>query len=372
MNPYFVIYGLVTVGIFICFIENRDVRRITQVIYFVAVLITLSGFAGMRSPGVDADFENYAGWYGLIQSGAAPLVAWIRDPAFGAISYAVARSGLSYSVVAFVYALAGITATWILAFSISMERWATLLFYLMFCQYYMVLDMTEIRAAVAIPLMACSLYLACEGRRRQAVAVFLLALVFHFSAIAVLPFLILIFMGVRFRSRVWLLALAIAGAVAAVSMRSLIDLLSGLYRISEYLNGGAEEHDLRVISWYALAHLLAIVVALFFWKKLTLHQRMAVVACGAGLMLFLIFGWNTGLATRLLYIFDVYWLLIMLMLVEHLKGEAQVLYVGALCIVGFALYWKSLQYMEPYSVLNKWDAYLNSATHAPLLIRLLS
>lgn len=372
MNPYFLIYGLVTMGTLICFIEDRDVRRVAQGIYFLAVLLTLSIFAGMRSPGVDADFENYAGWFGLIQSGDAPLVAWIRDPAFGAISYLISRTGLSFSVVAFIYALAGITATWILAFSISLERWATLFFYLLFCQYYMVLDMTEIRAAVAIPLMACGLYLACEGRRRQAIAVFVLAILFHFSAMAGIPLLFLIFMGVRFRSRVWLLVLAVVGAVASVTMQSLINLLSGLYRLSEYLNGGAEEHDLRVISWYALAHLLAIVVALFFWKKLTFHQRMAVVACGAGLMLFLVLGWNTGLATRLLYVFDVYWLLIMLMLVEHLKGEVQVLYVGALLIVGFALYWKSLQYMQPYSVLNQWDAYLNSASHLPGLIRLLS
>lgn len=372
MSSYFFIYALVTVGIILCFIENRGVRRIAQGIYFLAVLITLSVFAGLRSPSVDADFANYAGWFGLIQSGAAPLVAWIRDPAFGAISYLVSRAGFSYSVVAFVYALAGIAATWMLAFSISLERWATLLFYLFFCQYFLVLDMTEIRAAVAIPLMACSLYLASEGRRRQAVAVFLIALIFHFSALVGLPFMILIFMGVRFRSRAWLLALIAIGAIAAVAMRSVINLLSGLYRISEYLNGGAEEHDLRVISWYALAHLLAIAVALFFWKKLSFHQRMAVVACGAGLMLFLVFGWNTGLATRFLYIFDVYWLLIMLMLVEHLKDEAQVLYVGALFLVGLALYCKSLQYMEPYSVLNKWDAYLDQAKNLAGVMRCLS
>lgn len=372
MTPYYYIYGLVAMGIVICFIEDRGVRRIAQGVYFLAVLIALSIFAGLRSPSVDADFQNYAGWFGLIQSGAAPPVAWIRDPAFGAISYIVSWAGSPYSVVAFIYALLGITATWILALSISLERWATLLFYLLFCQYYIVLDMTEIRAAVAIPLMACALYLACQGRRRQAIAVYLLALLFHFSVIMGLPFLILILAGVRFRSRTWLLALAVLGAVASIAMKSVINLLSGLYRISEFLNGGAEEHDLRVISWYALAHLLAIVITLFLWKKLSFHQRMAVVACGAGLTLFLVFGWNTGLATRFLYIFDVYWLLIMLLLVEHLREEVQVLYVGALFIVGFALYYKSLHYVDPYSLVNKWDALLNHAFNMHGAMRLRS
>ena len=368
MNPYFLIYGLVTTGIAICFIGDRSLRRTAQALYFLVVLVALATFAGMRSPNVDRDFLNYLGWYDLIQSGAAPLFAWFRDPAFAGIASVVSWAGLSYSAVAFIYALAGVTATWILAVSISLERWATLLFYLLFCQFYIIWDMTEIRAAVAIPLMAASLFLACEGRRRQAVAVFLLALLFHFSAIAALPLLILIFAGVQFRSRAWLVALVAGGAVAAIAMKSIINLFAGLYRVSEYLNGGAEEHDLRVISWYALAHLVAILVALYFWKKLSFHQRMAVIACGLGLTLFLVFGWNTGLATRLLYIFDIYWLLIMLMLVEHLRGEAQVLYVGALLFVGLALYCKSLQYVDPYTVVRKWDVFVIYAGHTHRLM----
>lgn len=368
MSAYFLIYGLVTSGIAICFIGDRTFRRAAQAVYFLVVIAGLAAFAGMRSPNVDRDFLEYVGWFDLIQSGAAPLFAWLRDPAFAGIAYLVSLAGASFSMVVFIYALAGITATWVLAVSISLERWVTLLFYLFFCQFYVVWDMTEMRAAVAIPLMGTSLYLACQGRRKLATALFVLALLFHFSAIAGLPLLILIFAGVRFRSRGWLIALAAGGAIAAIAMKSLVNLLSGLYRISEFLNGGAEEHDLRVISWYALAHLMVIVVALYFWKRLSFHQRMAVVACGLGLVLFLVFGWNTGLATRLLYIFDIYWLLIMLMPVEQLHGELQVLYVGALFIAGFALYCKSLQYVDPYTVVKRWDAWVNYAGHAQRLL----
>jgi len=197
------------------------------------------------------------------------------------------------------------------------------------------------------------------------VVVYLLALLFHFSAIVVLPLMVMTLAGVRFRSRLWLLAVASVGVLAALTMRSLIDLLSGLYRISEYLNGGAEEHDLRVISWYALAHLLAIIAALYFWEKLSLHQRMAVVGCGIGLMCFVVFGWNTGLATRLLYIFDVYWLLILLMILERLNGEARVLYVGLLFVFGLALFYKSLGYVQPYAVIDRWDASVAPLHAAP-------
>lgn len=97
---------------------------------------------------------------------------------------------------------------------------------------------------------------------------------------------------------------------------------------------------------------------MLFWKKLNLHQRLATIGCGAGLMLFVVFGWKTGLGTRLLYIFDVYWLLLMMMILEELKGNTRLFYVVFLTIVGFGLYCKSLVYVEPYSVFHDWDARL--------------
>lgn len=359
MTSYFYIYGIVAAGIFVCFLDDSPLRRVAQWAYFAVVLFVLATFAGMRSPGVDRDFNDYATWFSLIQSGDAPRLAWLRDPAFAAFSWIASRLGLAYPAVAFVYALLGLVATWRFAVAVSARRWVTLFFYLLFCQYYIVLDMTQIRAAVAIPLMALSLYCASEGRRGRATTVFLVALFFHFSVVVALPFLCLLLWGVRFRTRGWLYALIAVGALASVTMRGVIDLLSGLYRISEYLNGGAEENDLRVISWYALAHLVMIAIPVcLLWERLNLHQRMATLASSMGLMLFLIFGWNTGLATRFLYIFDLYWLLIMMMVLERVKREARVLYVAFLALVGFALFSKSLQYVQPYSVFHDWDVRL--------------
>ncbi len=361
MSFYFLIYGVVAAGIGLCFLADMPVRRTAQRIHFGVVLVLLAMFAAMRSPNVDRDFHDYVFWFNLISSGNAPWFAWARDPAFAAISFVVSNFGLSYPAVEFIYAVLGLLAVWRFVTVAADRRWATLFFYLFFCQYFIVLEMTQIRAAVAIPLMACSLYQACDQRRRQAVGTFLIALLFHFSVIAALPILVLLFMGVEFRSKRWLYAIVGCGAFMAVAMRSVIQLLTNLYRISEYLNGGAEENDLRIISWYALAHLLTIAIpSMLLWKKLSLHERVATLACTGGLMLFLVFGWNTGLATRLLYLFDVYWLLIMMMVLVRLKGQMQVIYVSVLAVVGLALYCKSLQYVDPYSTLKSWDASLHT------------
>lgn len=360
MTPYFFIYGLVATGILICFIGDATFRRVAQFLYCLVMLFALALFAGMRSPNVDHDFQNYTTWFDLIQSGHAPLFAWIRDPAFAILSWASAKLGMGYVAVAFTYALLALAATWRFAVAVSSERWATLFFYLLFCQYFIVLEMTEIRAAVAIPLMALSLYQASRNRRRQAVFTYLLALVFHFSVIVALPLLVLLFAGARFRTRRWFFALAVVGAIASVTMRGVIDLLSNVYRISEYLNQGAIEGGQRIYSWYALAHLLTIgVLLVFFWKKLRLHERMAALACSLGLTLFVIFGWNSGLATRLLDVFDIYWLLIMMMILERLKTSTRVVFAGLLTILGFVLYCASLRLIEPYSVFRSWDARLS-------------
>jgi hypothetical protein len=341
---------LVFGGVPIGFIDDGAVRRVAQKIHFAFILIILAAFAGARSPYVDRDFGNYAIWFNAIAEGNATFLGWLRDPAFAFLSYLVSLCRLSFSALAFMYAFLGLGAALCFGLLTTVHRWATLFFYLFFCQYFMVFEMTEIRSAVAVPLMAVSIYLACERQRRKAVFLFIVALLFHFSAIMGLPILILLLTEIQFRSRWWLYSVALFGVIVSAGMNRLVVLLSGLYRISEFVNGGAEENDLRVISWYALAHFLTIVVGLVLWKKLSLHQKVAVLLSGFGLCLFLVFGANTGLATRFLYLFDVYWILMLVMFLERLKGDKRLLYIAFLSALGLGLYIKSLQYVEPYSI----------------------
>lgn len=359
MTPYFVIYVLVSGGIPICFINDAPLRRVAQRLYFALILLILVAFAGARSPGVDRDYEAYSFWFHAIATGTATKMAWFRDPTFALLSFIVSRVGLSYSSVAFIYALVGLLATKYFVTLASVERWETLLFYLIFCQYYLLGEMTEIRSAVAIPLMAVSLYFACEGRRGRALIVYLLALQFHFSVIAALPILLLLLAGIKFRSRMWIFSLALFGVIAATSMAPIIGLLSNLYRVSEYFIGQRPEGALPEFSWFAAAHLLTIAfIMVFFWKKLSLHQRVATLLCALGLCLFQVFIGNPGLAPRLLYLFDLYWVFIMVTSLEKLYGDKRLMqvsslvctmYAAVLAIAGFALYVKSFEYIGPYS-----------------------
>lgn len=352
MTPYYLVYALAASGVPICLIKDGPLRRAAQKIYLTIAIIVFAAFAGARSGSVDRDYQSYLYWFNLVAHDYTVPAAWFRDPAFAFMSLLVAKMGFSYPVLAFIYAILGMLATLWFVIRVTPERWRTLFFYLLFCLYFVVGVMTEIRFEVAAPLMAVSLSLACEGRRRHALGIFLLAVVFHFEAIAALPFLLLIFAGVRFKSRVWIYALIPLGIITAIEMDRVIQLLLNVYRISEYVNGGAEENDLRVVSWYALAHVLIIGAAMFtVWKRLSLNERVATVCCSLGLTLFFVFGSNTGLATRFLNLFDVFWLLLMVILLDRWRGSyRQTALIALLLLIGLGLFVKSLQFIEPYSM----------------------
>ena len=156
-------------------------------------------------------------------------------------------------------------------------------------------------------------------------------------------------MGVEFRSRLWVVAFVPLTFGAILYLHPIIQFLSGFYRLSEAANGGVSDNDLSRASWTALAHLLVIGTGLLWaWKSLSLHHRVAVIFSSLGLSLLLIFISNSELGFRFLALYEIYWILLMIIFMEMLRGYKRLIYCGALCILGFGLYNKSLQNVAPY------------------------
>src|ERR1035437_3755145 len=135
MTFYYIIYALVLGGVPICFIIDIAMRRMAQKLYFASILLILAVFAGVQAPGVSADYDVYTFWFKAIANGTATQKAWLRDPMFALISYLVSNLGQSLSLVMFIYAALSLIATIYFVFAVSAQRWATLLFYLIYCQY---------------------------------------------------------------------------------------------------------------------------------------------------------------------------------------------------------------------------------------------
>jgi hypothetical protein len=349
MSAYYFIYALVLCGVPISLIDDAKIRRQCQVLYFTFILTVLAIFAGLRSPSVDHDYLNYVDWFNSIAAGTAATGLLLRDPAFGLISWVVSGVGGKFLVVALIYAVLAVLALSYFAIAAVSNRWLTLYFYLLFCDYFIVGEMTEIRSMVAIPLMAISLYFACSGDKKRSIGIYILGLTFHFSIIISLPILVLLLMGVQFRSRWWVIAFVPLSFVAIFFFNPIIEAMTGFYRISEAANQGVPDNDLSRSSWTALVHLLVIAACLLWaWKRLSLHHRVATIFSGLGLSLLLIFISNSELGFRFLALYEIYWLLLLIVLMEMLQGYKRLLYCGALCLLGFGLYNKSLQAVVPY------------------------
>lgn len=342
-------YGLVLWGVPISLIDNAKVRRQCQLLYFGFILAALALFAGLRAPTVDHDYLNYLDWFNRIAAGTASNKDLVRDPAFGLTALIVAHLGGNFLAVALTYAVFSMLALSYFAIIAVCNRWLTLYFYLLFCDYFIVGEMTEIRAMVAIPLMAISIYFACAGEKKKSIAIYFVALTFHFSVILSLPVLALLLLGVQFRSRLWVFAFVPLTFGAILFLHPIIEFMLGFYRLSEAANGGVPDNDLSRVSWTALAHLLVITAgAVWAWKSLSLHHRVAVIFSSLGLSLLLIFISDSELGFRFLGLYEIYWVLLLIVFMEMLRGYKRLLYCGALCLLGFSLYNKSLQNVVPY------------------------
>ena len=344
---YYFIYALVLCGVPISLIDNVKMRRIFQVCFFIVTLSVLVLFAGLRPGNIDRDYQGYVDWFNRIAIGSASNQDLFSDPAFSLISLLAIYSGCKFTAAALMYAALSVVAILYFATTAVNNRWITLYFYLLFCDYFAIGIMTEIRAMAAIPLMAISLYLACSGEKRRSALVFCVALAFHLSVIVALPILTLVLLGVRFYSRIWAISLAPLAYVAIGHYSKLIDFFSASARFAGALDVNTI-NDVSRLNWTATVHLATIGISIIVWRKLSLHQRVAVFSSCVGLSLMLIFLPFTGLGYRFYYIFDFYWLLQLIAFVELSRGNKRLIYAALLIILGFGVYAKSLESLASF------------------------
>jgi hypothetical protein len=362
MTPYYFVYAIVLCGVPICFVNDASLRRQMQWIYFAFTVPLLILFAGMRAPFVDADYYNYVLWFNDIRRGDADLSEWFRDPLFSLISTFISFVGGSYLVVTLIFAVISLPLKLYLASKFVDNRWLTLFFYLLFCHFYLLLDMTEIRAAVAIPLMALSLYWACESKRRRALLTFLLAAIFHFSVILALPVLMLLLIGIKLRSRWWVIVLAPLACAASLTFKGALDALGNVYRLSEYVDPDEAQGTLTLKSPFFAVLLLVVLIGVFVvWQRLSLHYRVAVFCSGLGLFFFVIFLSSKPLADRCKDLFEIYSLLLFVVFMQLLQGSKRYVYAAALIVMGFVLIYKEFVTINPYTFSDVSGAISNAS-----------
>ena len=177
-----ILFVVLAVLVVLAFFEDDEIQNKKWLLIVVALILTLC--AAFRPEGIDKDYTSYLGYYRNINSGMAALT----EPTFKFIC-SVARSVelpllifVTYALLSVplkVYSLVRLTPLWYM----SILVW--------FSHLYIVQDLTQIRVAVAASIFLFSLPYLIDDRKLRYLLCIAVAILFHYSALFLLPICLL-------------------------------------------------------------------------------------------------------------------------------------------------------------------------------------
>lgn len=349
MFVYYLLYTLGLGGVTVSFVQDRKWRHAHRKLYLPMLLGCLLAVAAFRSSSSDRDYLNYLQWFDLIAAGGLGWIGWVKDPAFVFVSQVVLKFGLNYIGALFVFITLALLGKFCFLRMATDERWLTLVLYLLLCRFFLEQEMTAIRAAVAIPLMSISLLLAFRRKTVLAIALFLAALVFHISALIVLPVLISIIAGVRFESRGWIVSLIPVAIIAYVLLPRLMGGAAGFFRLDPYLDDPDAVHLNVLLSVYFWGRVCVLgFIFLKYWKTLLPEHRLAACCCALGICAQVALSSNGALAFRTAALFGLFDLVLFTIPLRYLQRASAVGYLIFLLLFGAVVFGSQLRIMPPY------------------------
>lgn len=363
MDIYYVVYSVVLAGCTTPLVLSGRWRRVLLIFTCSVLFLFLLGLAAIRSPNVDHDYADYLGWFSTIRAGSLGLVDFAKDPGFVVVSILVSALGGSYMWVA------GIFAAIALGMKLAVGRFAAgvamlpLFLYLELCRFFLVQDMTAIRAAVAIPIMTLAVLMILRGRRKSGAIVFLVALLFHASALLGIPVLLVAWFG-GIESRKPFIVLCVCAAGCLLFLKSLLLYLSDMARVADYLSGNNEGAGISLLSVYFVVRVsLMVIIIVRWWGRVSPEDRFVVFCSGVGIAVQIVLSSNGALALRGAEVFGIFDILMFLIPLRLLRKEAQLAYLLVIIVLGGVFYRSSTKAINPYRMAVAYSADLNVQSH---------
>lgn len=176
----YILLSVLLITIILCYLEDY-IKRYRSFLYilmgFVMVLI-----AGLREIGLDPDSENYEySFHHYYQSSEMGMV----EPSFTLISAVLNVFTDNVHLLFLVYALLGVTIK-LYAFKKNLQCiFVPMMLYISF--YFVLHEMTQIRAGVVSALFLLAVYHIAKKEKRKALLLIIVGSFFHYSSLALLP-----------------------------------------------------------------------------------------------------------------------------------------------------------------------------------------
>ena len=167
---------------FLAFFEDKELQEHRWLLFAVATILTL--YVAFRPAGIDNDYNSYLGYY----KNPTGVAALLTEPTFKMINGMARYCGMplllfvTYAFLAVplkICAIKRMSPYWYL----SIVVWVTHLF--------IIQEMTQIRAAVSTGIFLFSLPVLAEGKKLKFTLYVILAILFHYSALVLLPLILI-------------------------------------------------------------------------------------------------------------------------------------------------------------------------------------
>lgn len=316
------------------------------------LLITLILFAGLRGVGVDRDYMNYVAWVNDLEVNITWL-DYIKDPAFVLLARTTQIFHLPIAMMFLAFAVVSVQAKYKVA--VKFDRYSALLFFAFFCRFYAVHDLTQIRAAVCIPLGTLAVILAVEKQWMHAIGALLAGLLFHISAVAFAPIVLLLYFYRGIPGKVWFLLPVLGGFALLAARQPLTDLVGSLQidRLNPYTGGSYIVTPISLLSFGFLTRLCIFALVVFFARnRLSRLESVSLFCCGLGLSIQVAFSWNDVVALRGAELFGLFDLIVFFIPLRVLPKVAGYIYMLLILFILSAFYFSSLKLLGPY-----WPGY---------------
>lgn len=178
----FIILVIILVA-FLSMLEEYIGKRYKMGAY-VCIGIMLILIASFRVVGNDNDSESYESYFLDYDN---PWMVFSVEYSFRLFSRVINLFTDNVHVLFFVYALIGVVVKLMAIRQLSEFIFLSLFTYL--CHFFILHDMTQIRASVAAAFFLLSIKPLCEGRKRTAFLIMCVSVFFHYSALVIMPLL---------------------------------------------------------------------------------------------------------------------------------------------------------------------------------------
>jgi hypothetical protein len=331
--------GLCGLALTSSYLKNAHLNKV----FLFLSLLALTVFAGFREIGIDQDSFGYLVYYNL-DDGRMSLAAEPTFVSIAKISRALsAESG--FRLLLITYAVLGVGIKYLAIRKLSNQIWLCLITY--FSYYFLLHEVTQIRAGIASGLVLVSIYYAQERKLRTFLALIAVASLFHFSAFVALP----IYLLRRNLSAIVKVAVAMAIPLGLFFRISGIDILFVLpidiveTKIETYTTVGVYAlSELNVFNLVYLMKYALLYIFLLFSARIADHSKFFPILLqvyAVSMFCYLAFSFNTTLAMRISELFGVVEIVIIPMLLYAFRSR--ILGLGAVLLfailnLGLALY----------------------------------